>query len=77
MTIGDEFVILLSEVTHARDAAIAADKILRAVSMPHRVHHRTLRATVSVGISVYPADGTDAQTLLKNADIALLRAKGR
>ena len=74
---GDEFVILLSEVTHARDAAIAADKILAAVSMPYRINHQTLRVTVSVGIGVYPADGTDAQTLLKNADLALLRAKGR
>jgi diguanylate cyclase (GGDEF)-like protein len=72
---GDEFVILLSEVTHAEDAGVAADKILTAVSEPHRIDEQDVHITVSVGIGVYPEDGVDAETLLKNADVALLHAK--
>jgi diguanylate cyclase (GGDEF)-like protein/PAS domain S-box-containing protein len=72
---GDEFVILLSEVTRAEDAALIADKLLAAVRRPHRINHRDLHVTVSVGIGVYPMDGTDAETLLKNADRALFQAK--
>ena len=72
---GDEFVVLLSEVTHARDAASTADKILAAVGRGHRIGDQDLHITVSVGIGVYPTDGADAETLLKNADLALCRAK--
>jgi len=72
---GDEFVVLLSEVTHPEDAASTADKILAAVSRSHRIGDRDLHVTVSVGIGVYPNDGADAETLLKNADLALIRAK--
>src|ERR1700732_3001557 len=72
---GDEFVVLLSEVARADDAALSADKILTALRAPHRIERRDLRITVSVGIAVYPADGTDAETLLMNADRALLHAK--
>jgi diguanylate cyclase (GGDEF)-like protein/PAS domain S-box-containing protein len=74
---GDEFVILLSEVAHARDVVIIARKVVAALDPPHRFADRDLRVTVSVGISVYPGDGTDAETLLKNADMALIRAKTR
>lgn len=72
---GDEFVILLSEVTRAEDAALSADKILAAVSRPHRIDHQDLQVTVSVGVGVYPDDGADAETLLRNADLALFHAK--
>jgi diguanylate cyclase (GGDEF)-like protein len=72
---GDEFVVLLSEVARTDDAALSADKILAALGTPHRIDHRDVRITVSVGIGVYPDDGTDAETLLKNADRALLHAK--
>jgi diguanylate cyclase (GGDEF)-like protein len=72
---GDEFVILLSEVTHSHDAVFTAEKILAAVSRPHHINHRDLQVTVSVGIGVYPDDGADAEALLKNADFALLHAK--
>lgn len=74
---GDEFVILLSEVAHARDVVISARKVVAAMEPPHRFADRDLHVTVSVGISVYPGDGTDAETLLKNADMALIRAKNR
>ncbi|TLY77890.1 MAG: GGDEF domain-containing protein [Gammaproteobacteria bacterium] len=74
---GDEFVILLSEVARAEDAAFTADKILAAVSRPHLIDHQELHVTVSIGIGVYPDDGADAETLLKTADIALFQAKAQ
>jgi diguanylate cyclase (GGDEF)-like protein/PAS domain S-box-containing protein len=72
---GDEFLVLLSEVGRAKDAAASADKVLAAVNAPHRIDHRDVHVTVSVGIGVYPEDGTDAETLLKSADTALFNAK--
>jgi diguanylate cyclase (GGDEF)-like protein/PAS domain S-box-containing protein len=72
---GDEFVILLSTIAHAEDAALSANKILTALGMPHRIKNHDLQITVSMGIGVYPDDGTDAETLVKNADIAMLNAK--
>jgi diguanylate cyclase (GGDEF)-like protein/PAS domain S-box-containing protein len=72
---GDEFVILLSSVAHVEDAALTAGKILTALAMPHRVKEHDLQITASMGIAVYPQDGTDAETLVKNADIAMLNAK--
>jgi diguanylate cyclase (GGDEF)-like protein len=74
---GDEFLVLLSEVSRAHDAAVSADKILAALSVPHRIEHQDVHITVSVGTGVYPRDGTDAETLMKNADTALFRAKGQ
>jgi diguanylate cyclase (GGDEF)-like protein/PAS domain S-box-containing protein len=72
---GDEFLILLSSITRAEDAARSANKILSALSKPHHVEEHDLQITVSIGIGVYPDDGTEAETLVKNADIAMLRAK--
>lgn len=72
---GDEFVILLSIVAKAEDAALSANKILAALSMPHHVKEHDLQITVSMGIGIYPDDGNDAETLVKNADIAMLHAK--
>jgi diguanylate cyclase (GGDEF)-like protein/PAS domain S-box-containing protein len=74
---GDEFVVLLSEVARPEDVASIAEKILAEVSKPHYFDHQDLHVTVSVGIGVYPADGTDAETLLKHADMALFYAKAR
>ncbi|MGA2191420.1 MAG: EAL domain-containing protein [Steroidobacteraceae bacterium] len=72
---GDEFVILLASIAHAEDAALSAHKILTAVEMPHCLKEHDLHVTVSLGIGVYPDDGTDVQTLIKHADIAMLNAK--
>ena len=72
---GDEFVILLSSVAHAADAALTAQKILTVAGMAHRVDEHDLQITLSVGIGIYPDDGTDAETLVKNADVAMLNAK--
>jgi diguanylate cyclase (GGDEF)-like protein/PAS domain S-box-containing protein len=72
---GDEFVVLLPAIAHAEDASLSANKILTALAMPHRVKEHDLQITVSMGVSIYPDDGTDAETLVKHADIAMLNAK--
>jgi diguanylate cyclase (GGDEF)-like protein/PAS domain S-box-containing protein len=72
---GDEFVVLLSEDKYAEDAALTADKILAALAVPHSVAGHELHVTTSIGISVYPADAKNAETLLKNADTAMYQAK--
>jgi diguanylate cyclase (GGDEF)-like protein/PAS domain S-box-containing protein len=72
---GDEFVVLLPSMAHAEDAARSANKILSSLSRPQRVAEHDLQITISIGISVYPDDGSDAETLVKNADVAMLNAK--
>jgi diguanylate cyclase (GGDEF)-like protein/PAS domain S-box-containing protein len=72
---GDEFVLLLQEVEKPEDAAITARRVLKAVSEAHSVDQHDLFVTASVGISMYPDDGLDAETLLKNADTAMYQAK--
>ena len=72
---GDEFVVLLWEVKHAQDAAVAAEKILQALREPHLIDQHELHITGSIGIVTYPDDGTDAETLMKKADFAMYHAK--
>ena len=72
---GDEFVILLSEVEHSQDAAISARRMLSAVARGHTVGQHDLHITTSIGLSVFPDDGLDAETLIKNADTAMYQAK--
>ncbi len=72
---GDEFVILLSEAQQGEDAAIVAKRILEAVARPHTVDQRDLHVTASIGVSIFPDDGADAETLIKNADTAMYQAK--
>jgi len=74
---GDEFVLLLTNMTRDRDASRIAQKVLDAVEKPIVRGGRELFVTGSIGISRYPYDGKDAQTLLKNADTAMYRAKGQ
>jgi predicted signal transduction protein with EAL and GGDEF domain len=72
---GDEFVILLSEVTHAADAATTAAKIITELKKEHTIGEYPLRVTISIGISTYSDNGEDAETLIKNADTAMYHAK--
>ena len=72
---GDEFVILLSEIAYPKDAATSARKILRSLSAPCSIAGHDLHIDGSIGISIYPADGGDAETLIKNADTAMYHAK--
>ena len=72
---GDEFVVLLSEVEQPEDAAITARRMLQAVAEAHSVDQHDLHVTASISVSVYPDDGLDAETLIKNADTAMYQAK--
>jgi diguanylate cyclase (GGDEF)-like protein/PAS domain S-box-containing protein len=72
---GDEFVVLLSEEEDSEDASITAKRMLRAVAEAHFIDQRDLHVTCSVGVSVYPDDGLNAETLIKNADTAMYQAK--
>lgn len=72
---GDEFVILLPDIAHSGDAAIAAAKILTEIRKARVVGDQSLRVTMSIGISTYPDCGADAETLIKNADMAMYHAK--
>jgi len=98
---GDEFIVLLSEVRQAEDAAIAtrrivdavtgshsidehelhvsavtaAGRMLQAVAGGHSINNRDLHVTASIGVSVYPHDGQDAETLIQNAQTAMYQAK--
>jgi diguanylate cyclase (GGDEF)-like protein/PAS domain S-box-containing protein len=72
---GDEFVVLLSEVEQSEDAAITARRMLQAVAEAHSIGVHDLHITTSIGVSVFPDDGEDAETLIKNADTAMYQAK--
>jgi diguanylate cyclase (GGDEF)-like protein len=63
---GDEFVILLSQLSHSQDAAVSADKVLAALSVPHQIKQHTLYTTVSIGVVPFPDDGLEAATLSKD-----------
>jgi len=72
---GDEFVVLLSEVEDAQSAVLSAEKLIESVGQPHLIGGHQLLVTVSIGISLYPEDGVDAEMLMKNADTAMYHAK--
>jgi diguanylate cyclase (GGDEF)-like protein/PAS domain S-box-containing protein len=72
---GDEFVVLLSEVEHAEEAAMTARRMMQAIAAPHSIDQHDLHVTTSIGVSIYPEDGPDAETLIKNADTAMYQAK--
>jgi diguanylate cyclase (GGDEF)-like protein/PAS domain S-box-containing protein len=74
---GDEFIVLLSEVAHAEDAALIAEKIRLAMLEPYTIANHFLHLTTSIGVSVYPEDGTDPETLIQSADTAMYHAKER
>jgi diguanylate cyclase (GGDEF)-like protein/PAS domain S-box-containing protein len=72
---GDEFVILLSDVQQPEDAAIMANRMLHVVAEAHSIDQHDLHVTTSIGVSIYPDDGQDAEALIKNADTAMYQAK--
>ena len=76
---GDEFVVVMTDVGEAPVGAVSAmaAKILQRLTMPHVVDGRELHATPSIGVAVFPDDGNDADTLMKNADVAMYHAKSR
>ena len=72
---GDEFVVVLPEIKRSSDAAHVAQKIIETLSEPVAVDERELHITPSIGISVFPDDGRDAEALIRNADAAMYHAK--
>jgi len=72
---GDEFVALLLDVDQPEDAGITARRMLQVVSEAHSIDQHDLHVTASIGVSIYPDDGLDAETLIKNADTAMYQAK--
>jgi diguanylate cyclase (GGDEF)-like protein len=72
---GDEFTLLIPRMENVEDVAKVAQKILETLKIPFYIHERELFVTTSIGISVYPNDGLDPETLLRNADSAMYRAK--
>ena len=72
---GDEFLILLSEVDHSEDASLTAQKVVTSVAEPIVLGGHELSLSASIGISVYPEDGQDAQSLIMRADTAMYHAK--
>ena len=72
---GDEFLILLNELTHPEEAALVAQKICAALAEPVLVENSRMNSSVSIGIAVFPRDGDTPEALIKNADIAMYHAK--
>jgi diguanylate cyclase (GGDEF)-like protein/PAS domain S-box-containing protein len=72
---GDEFTVLLPRLNRSDDAAPIAEKIIEAVRYPFHIEGREFFTTTSIGISLFPEDGTDAETLIKSADTAMYQAK--
>lgn len=72
---GDEFVVLIKSLPRAREVAPIADKILIAVAEPYQIEGHTLTTACSIGVSIFPVDGCDAGTLMRNADTAMYHAK--
>jgi diguanylate cyclase (GGDEF)-like protein len=72
---GDEFIILLNEITDSQRAATVAGNLLSILSKPLELSGQECRVTASIGIALFPQDGADEQTLMKNADIAMYVAK--
>jgi diguanylate cyclase len=72
---GDEFLILLTDVSHPDDVVPIAINLIAALGRPARVGEHVLRLTASIGISFFPRDGEDAETLIHHADAAMYRAK--
>jgi diguanylate cyclase (GGDEF)-like protein/PAS domain S-box-containing protein len=72
---GDEFVVLLADIGGVDQAAHVANSVMQAVARPLQFDGHTVSLSVSIGISIYPADGDDLDTLLKHADVAMYHAK--
>jgi diguanylate cyclase len=72
---GDEFLILLTEMTSVEDTGLIAAKLQKAMAGPHLIGDHRLRVTLSIGISLYPDDGKDVEALLSHADTAMYFAK--
>lgn len=74
---GDEFIIFLPNIRSPYEAATVAKRVLDSLAIPFAVENRQLHVSASIGITTFPKDGTDAETLIKNADMAMYHAKDK
>jgi diguanylate cyclase (GGDEF)-like protein/PAS domain S-box-containing protein len=74
---GDEFTVLLTEISHAQNAAKVSQRLLQALTQPFMLGGQEVFITASIGIALYPLDGENIDSLFKNADIAMYHAKDR
>jgi diguanylate cyclase (GGDEF)-like protein/PAS domain S-box-containing protein len=72
---GDEFTILLEDLSDSSDASLVAERVLEAIARPVFIEGHEIRTTASVGIAIWPQDGADLESLLRNADAAMYHAK--
>ncbi|MFK7997629.1 MAG: putative bifunctional diguanylate cyclase/phosphodiesterase [Granulosicoccus sp.] len=72
---GDEFVVLLGQINRAEDAARVAERIAQRIGDPYVISDQAVSVTTTIGISVYPSDGHDGDSLMKSADVAMYHAK--
>jgi len=72
---GDEFIISLGDIKRPEDAAVVAERILESLAKPIKLDEHEVYVTASIGISIYPNDGEDAETLMMHADTAMYHAK--
>ena len=73
---GDEFTVIITDVKDASHVGVTAQRLLEAIAAPYRVGTEDLHVTASVGVALFPTDGTDATTLIQHADLAMYGAKG-
>jgi diguanylate cyclase (GGDEF)-like protein/PAS domain S-box-containing protein len=72
---GDEFVVLLADIVHIKDAVACAEKLLGALVAPYRIGEHELRVSASIGVAIFPDDAQEAEALLRCADFAMYQAK--
>jgi diguanylate cyclase (GGDEF)-like protein len=72
---GDEFTVILTRLEMESDAKIVAKKVLACMSSPFHLKGYNCSISISIGISLYPSDSSDGETLFKNADTAMYRVK--
>lgn len=73
---GDEFIILLNDISNEKEAIDILDDIIKSIRKPINLYGKEFYMTISAGCAIYPNDGDDAETLIKNAEIAMYKAKG-
>ncbi|RXM22290.1 GGDEF domain-containing protein, partial [Citrobacter sp. AAK_AS5] len=74
---GDEFVLLIGNLEDIRECDHAMARVINALTQPFRVSQRQVAISASIGVTLYPSDGADSDTLLRHADQAMYRAKQR
>jgi diguanylate cyclase (GGDEF)-like protein len=72
---GDEFVVLMENCANSIDISACAQRLVEQLSLPYLLNQKDCHVSLSIGISIFPADGSDSQSLLKAADVAMYRAK--